>query len=80
MLPSLIPSRVPHPRFVRVGLSPREFRFSIFGFRRRLSFLLVTFFFVFSSPAGARERHVKKFFSEIVVLPSGTIDVTENIT
>jgi len=35
---------------------------------------------VLASPAIAKERHLKKFFSEIVVLPSGSVDVTENIT
>jgi len=33
-----------------------------------------------ASPASGKERHLKKFFSEIVVLPSGSVDVTENIT
>jgi hypothetical protein len=33
-----------------------------------------------AAPASAKERHLKKFFSEIVVLPSGSVDVTENIT
>ena len=33
-----------------------------------------------TTPASARERHLKKFDSEIVVLPDGTVDVTENIT
>ena len=35
---------------------------------------------VFSPPAAARDRRLKKFFAEIVVLPNGTVDVTENIT
>ena len=33
-----------------------------------------------ASPVTARDRHLKKFDSEIVVLPNGTVDVTENIT
>src|SRR5215468_631980 len=31
-------------------------------------------------PLNTRERHLKKFFSEIVVMPNGNVDVTENIT
>jgi uncharacterized membrane protein YgcG len=31
-------------------------------------------------PAAARDRRLQKFDSEIVVLPNGTVDVTENIT
>src|SRR5690349_5112275 len=45
---------------------------------------LLAFLFLASfssaSPASAKDRHLKKFFSEIVVLPSGSVDVTENIT
>src|SRR5580700_4681954 len=46
-------------------------------------FLLAGVFLIllaFAAPASAKERHLKKFFSEIVVLPSGSVDVTENIT
>ena len=32
------------------------------------------------SPSAAKERYLRKFFSDIAVLPNGTIDVTENIT
>jgi len=42
-----------------------------------LAFLFVG---AFSFPANAKDRHLKKFFSEIVVMPSGSVDVTENIT
>ena len=35
--------------------------------------------FSFAPPASAKERHLKKFFSEIVVMPNGSVDVTENI-
>jgi len=35
---------------------------------------------VLAGPASAKERHLKKFFSEIVVTPDGSVDVTENIT
>jgi len=35
---------------------------------------------VSASPFVTRERHLKKFFAEVVVLPNGTVDVTENIT
>jgi len=28
----------------------------------------------------AKERELKKFYSEIAVLPNGSVDVTENIT
>jgi uncharacterized membrane protein YgcG len=35
---------------------------------------------VLAGPASAKERHLKKFFSEIVVMPDGSVDVTENIT
>jgi len=33
-----------------------------------------------SSPAAAKDRHLKKFSADIVVLPDGTVSVTENIT
>jgi len=36
--------------------------------------------FSFASPTSAKDRHLKKFFSEIVVMPNGSVDVTENIT
>ncbi len=36
--------------------------------------------FAFARPANARDRHLKRFFAEIVVLPDGTVSVTENIT
>jgi len=42
--------------------------------------LALLFVATFSSPANARERHLKKFSSEIVVMPDGSVDVTENIT
>ena len=48
----------------------------------RLS-LLTGFFLILlglATPASTKERHLKKFFSEIVVLPNGSVDVTENIT
>jgi uncharacterized membrane protein YgcG len=34
----------------------------------------------FTSPSSAKDRHLKNFAAEIVVLPNGTVDVTENIT
>jgi uncharacterized membrane protein YgcG len=37
-------------------------------------------FLALAAPTSAKERHLKKFFSEIVVLPAGSVDVTENIT
>ena len=51
-------------------------------FTRRLSLLTGCFLILLAlaAPAFAKERHLKKFFSEIVVLPSGSVDVTENIT
>jgi uncharacterized membrane protein YgcG len=51
-------------------------------FTRRLS-LLAGFFLILltlATLASAKERHLKKFFSEIVVMPDGSVDVTENIT
>ena len=51
-------------------------------FTRRLS-LLTGFFLILlalATPACAKERHLKKFYSEIVVQPAGSVDVTENIT
>jgi hypothetical protein len=57
-----------------VGFSRRKF-----GFLSLLAaFLLILL--SSASPAVAKGRHLKKFFSEIVVLPSGSVDVTENIT
>jgi uncharacterized membrane protein YgcG len=49
---------------------------------RRLTLLLSVFLslLALAAPATAKERHLKKFFSEIVVMPSGSVDVTENIT
>jgi uncharacterized membrane protein YgcG len=49
---------------------------------RTLCLLAVLFLASFSlaSPTSAKDRHLKKFFSEIVVLPNGSVDVTENIT
>jgi len=49
---------------------------------RRLLFLAVALIVLLSSttPASAKDRKLKKFYSEIVVMPDGTIDVTENIT
>jgi hypothetical protein len=51
-------------------------------FTRRLSLLMGVFLILlaFATTASAKERHLKKFYSEIVVLPSGSVDVTENIT
>src|SRR5216683_758127 len=51
-------------------------------FTRRLFLLTAVFLIllVFATLASAKERHLKKFYSEIVVLPSGPVDVTENIT
>jgi len=51
-------------------------------FTRRFSLLAGVFlvFVALAAPASAKERHLKKFFSEIVVLPNGSVDVTENIT
>jgi uncharacterized membrane protein YgcG len=48
-------------------------RLNLFG-----SCILV--FLALAAPTSAKERHLKKFFSEIVVLPAGSVDVTENIT
>jgi hypothetical protein len=51
-------------------------------FARRLS-PFAGFFVILlalATPASAKERHLKKFFSEIVVMPGGSVDVTENIT
>ena len=31
-------------------------------------------------PLSAKDRRLEKFFSDIVVLPNGNVDVTENIT
>jgi uncharacterized membrane protein YgcG len=47
-----------------------------------LRLLTLLFFFLSAcvAPSSAKERHLKKFDSEIVVLPSGAVDVTENIT
>jgi hypothetical protein len=45
-----------------------------------LAALALIFVVAFPSPASAKERHLKKFFSEIIVMPEGTVDVTENIT
>src|SRR4029077_16822281 len=49
---------------------------------RRLSLLAGLFLILLAlaAPASAKERHLKKFFSEIVVMPDGSVDVTENIT
>jgi hypothetical protein len=49
---------------------------------RPLCLLAVLFLASFSlaSFTSAKDRHLKKFFSEIVVTPSGSVDVTENIT
>ena len=57
------------------GLCPRNL---LYFFSLAIALLLLVA--AFPSPAGARERHLKKFFSDIVVLPNGTVDVTENIT
>jgi uncharacterized membrane protein YgcG len=55
------------------------------GSSQRLGFfsLVAAFFliqFSLALPVNAKERHLKKFSSEIAVLPSGSVDVTENIT
>src|SRR5208283_4445338 len=49
---------------------------------RWLSLLAALFLLTLAlvAPAIAKERHLKKFYSNIVVLPDGTVDVTENIT
>ena len=49
---------------------------------RRLSLLtgVLMILLALATSASAKERHLKKFFSEIVVIPNGTVDVTENIT
>ena len=41
--------------------------------------LFLAVFSLFASAAGARELHIEKFHSEIVVSPKGVIDVTETI-
>jgi len=41
---------------------------------------LFLFVLVVASSSAAKDRHLKKFDAEIVVLPSGSVDVTENIT
>jgi uncharacterized membrane protein YgcG len=41
---------------------------------------LLVLFAALAWPLNTRERHLKKFFADIVVLPSGSVDVTENIT
>jgi uncharacterized membrane protein len=43
------------------------------------AFLLFALFSFFVSAAAARELHIEKFDSEIVVSPNGSIDVTETI-
>jgi len=51
--------------------------------KSRTLYLLAILFvagFSYAFPAAAKERHLKKFFSEIVVMPNGSVDVTENIT
>jgi uncharacterized membrane protein YgcG len=49
---------------------------------RRLSLFtgVLMILLALATSASAKERHLKKFFSEIVVMPNGTVDVTENIT
>jgi hypothetical protein len=49
-------------------------------FKHRTLCLLAVLFLASFSFASPKERHLKKFYSEIVVLPSGSVDVTENIT
>jgi uncharacterized membrane protein YgcG len=51
-----------------------------FGTRFRCSFLFIAIFLLFSSIVSARELRIEKFDAQITVLPSGSIDVTENIT
>jgi len=60
------------------GFCPRNLLF----FKRAYSAIAVLILFAaaLAAPASAKERHLKKFFSEIAVLPSGSVDVTENIT
>jgi hypothetical protein len=45
-----------------------------------LAALVLLFIAAFPSPSTAKDRHLKKLFSEIVLMPDGTVDVTENIT
>jgi hypothetical protein len=50
------------------------------AYRLNLLAGLLLVLLVLAGPASAKERHLKKFFSEIVVMPDGSVDVTENIT
>ena len=65
----------PRPCHSEGRIRPRNllFLFSVLS----LLLLLVT---VFSPSSAARDLRLKKFFAEIVVLPNGTVDITENIT
>ncbi len=53
-----------------------------FSSSRWLSLLTALFLLslALGAPAAAKQRHLKKFYADIVVLPDGTVDVTENIT
>ncbi|HET7106092.1 MAG TPA: DUF2207 domain-containing protein [Candidatus Acidoferrum sp.] len=57
------------------GVCPRNLLYLV-----TLVSLLLLFFVAFPSSTSAKDRRLKKFFSEVVVLPNGSVDVTENIT
>jgi uncharacterized membrane protein YgcG len=80
MQPRPIPCSGRLPR--RAFCAPNGFTGRALFIHRTLCLLAVLFLASFScaSPACAKERHLKKFFSEIVVMPDGSVDVTENIT
>jgi uncharacterized membrane protein YgcG len=70
---------IEHPQYQPAGHSERGFcvRNLLFLFYTATAFLL---FALSVSPAAAKDRRLRNFQSEIVVLPNGTVDVTENIT
>src|SRR5260370_12106057 len=72
------PPKSPQPRHSEGGFRPRKLLRS--GRARSTLLILILIAAAFASPASAKERHLKKFFSEIAVLPSGSVDVTENLT
>jgi uncharacterized membrane protein YgcG len=80
MQPRPIPCSGRLPR--RAFCAPNGFTGRALFIHRTLCLLAVLLLasFSFASPTSAKERHLKKFFSEIVVMPDGSVDVTENIT
>jgi len=57
------------------GVCPRNLLYALW-----ISTVLSIFLGAFALPAAAKDRHLQKFDSQIIVLPNGTVDVTENIT